>query len=229
MAEEVIRAAGAVLWRPPPPPGAERELALVHRPHRKDWSFPKGKLEEGEHPVVAAAREVLEETGLRVALGRPLPSRRYRVDGRPKHVRYWAARAGEGTDDSWHETRIAAKRARYAAEALTPVFGGPARKLAKQLELVTELLGGVPRDRAGAPAGAAAGCIRHRGCAQLGRDTLPRHRASLRAQPRAGRGRRAAAVRGRSRRRAQGQPAADDRAAFPAQADGRVQPPPGAA
>ncbi len=47
----------------------------------------------------------------------------------------------DGTDDSWHETRIAAKRARYAAEALTPVFGAPARKLAKQLEQVTELLG----------------------------------------------------------------------------------------
>ena len=34
----------------------------------------------------------------------------------------------DGTDDSWHETRIAAKRARYAAEALTPVFGAPAKR-----------------------------------------------------------------------------------------------------
>jgi inorganic triphosphatase YgiF len=47
----------------------------------------------------------------------------------------------DGTDDSWHETRIAAKKARYAAEALTPVFGGPAKSLAKDLERVTELLG----------------------------------------------------------------------------------------
>ncbi len=47
----------------------------------------------------------------------------------------------DGTDDSWHETRIAAKRARYAAEALTPVFGHVAKTLAKDLERVTELLG----------------------------------------------------------------------------------------
>jgi CHAD domain-containing protein len=47
----------------------------------------------------------------------------------------------DGTDESWHETRIAAKRARYAAEALTPVFGARAKSLAKDLERVTELLG----------------------------------------------------------------------------------------
>jgi inorganic triphosphatase YgiF len=47
----------------------------------------------------------------------------------------------DGTDESWHETRIAAKRARYAAEALTPVFGSVAKSLAKDLEQVTELLG----------------------------------------------------------------------------------------
>jgi inorganic triphosphatase YgiF len=47
----------------------------------------------------------------------------------------------DGPDDSWHETRIAAKRARYAAEALVPVFGQPARKIAKRIEQVTELLG----------------------------------------------------------------------------------------
>ncbi|MFI5099582.1 MAG: NUDIX domain-containing protein [Actinomycetes bacterium] len=90
MAVQVIRAAGAVLWRP----AADGiELALVHRTQRKDWSFPKGKLEPGEHPAVAAVREVAEETGYAIALGRPLPSRRYHVDGLPKHVRYWAARA----------------------------------------------------------------------------------------------------------------------------------------
>jgi 8-oxo-dGTP diphosphatase len=91
--DQVIRAAGAVLWRPAADGSTETELALVHRPHRKDWSFPKGKLEPGEHPAAAAVREVFEETGYTVALGRPLPSRRYLVDGQPKHVRYWAAGA----------------------------------------------------------------------------------------------------------------------------------------
>ncbi len=110
MPDEVIRAAGAILWRPVTGSGdgsspasdtaAETasdgghrrlQIALVHRPHRKDWSFPKGKLEPGEHPTAAAVREVGEETGYHVALGRPLPNRRYEVDGVPKQVRYWAA------------------------------------------------------------------------------------------------------------------------------------------
>ena len=47
----------------------------------------------------------------------------------------------EGHDEDWHETRKAAKKARYAAEALTPVFGDPAKALATQVERVTELLG----------------------------------------------------------------------------------------
>ena len=47
----------------------------------------------------------------------------------------------QGHDDHWHETRITAKKARYTVEACVPVFGTPAKKLAKQLELVTELLG----------------------------------------------------------------------------------------
>ncbi|MEI2715717.1 MAG: CYTH and CHAD domain-containing protein [Candidatus Nanopelagicales bacterium] len=41
----------------------------------------------------------------------------------------------------WHETRIAAKKARYAAEAVEPVFGRPAKELVKVLEQVTEILG----------------------------------------------------------------------------------------
>ena len=47
----------------------------------------------------------------------------------------------DGSDDSWHEVRIAGKRARYAAEALVPVFGAEAKTFARNLERVTELLG----------------------------------------------------------------------------------------
>lgn len=43
--------------------------------------------------------------------------------------------------EPWHETRIAAKKARYAAELVTPVFGEPAKRLAKALAEVTENLG----------------------------------------------------------------------------------------
>jgi 8-oxo-(d)GTP phosphatase len=85
-----IHAAGMVLWRPS---GSGREVALVHRPRYDDWSFPKGKLEHGEHPLLAAVREVAEETGLRATLGRPLPTARYQDrGGRPKRVDYWAGR-----------------------------------------------------------------------------------------------------------------------------------------
>jgi CHAD domain-containing protein len=40
-----------------------------------------------------------------------------------------------------HEVRKAAKRARYAAESAAPVVGKPARRLAKRMEAVQEVLG----------------------------------------------------------------------------------------
>lgn len=43
--------------------------------------------------------------------------------------------------EPWHETRIAGKRARYAAELVAPVFGAPAKRLSKALAGVTENLG----------------------------------------------------------------------------------------
>jgi 8-oxo-(d)GTP phosphatase len=89
---DLIRAAGALLWRSVPD---EPQFGLVHRAARHDWSWPKGKLEPGEHVLLAAVREVAEETGQTVVLGRPLPTQMYRVDGRPKHVRYWTAHAPE--------------------------------------------------------------------------------------------------------------------------------------
>ena len=44
-------------------------------------------------------------------------------------------------DDAWHEVRKSAKAARYAAEAVRPALGKPAKRLARQVERVTELLG----------------------------------------------------------------------------------------
>ncbi|MCE9623236.1 MAG: CYTH and CHAD domain-containing protein [Actinomycetia bacterium] len=46
-----------------------------------------------------------------------------------------------GSDEPWHETRLRAKRARYATDALAPVFGKDALRFAKSLEQVTDLLG----------------------------------------------------------------------------------------
>ena len=93
---QVVHAAGAVLWRER---RGDLEVALIHRPRYKDWSWPKGKLEPGEPVAAAAVREVEEETGIPVVLGVPLPLLRYSLpDGGMKQVRYWAAREARPQD-----------------------------------------------------------------------------------------------------------------------------------
>ena len=93
---EPIVAAGAVVLRET---DGQTQIAVVHRPRYDDWSLPKGKQEPDEHVLATAVREVHEETGLRVALRRPLPSREYLVSGQPKVVHYWLALVLPGGDD----------------------------------------------------------------------------------------------------------------------------------
>jgi len=93
---KLIKAAGGVAWRPGP--DGDPEILLVHRKRYDDWSLPKGKTEPGELLPVTAVREVLEEGGARLALGRRLISVRYQVGGRPKRVHYWAARVASLDD-----------------------------------------------------------------------------------------------------------------------------------
>ncbi len=94
-----MRAAGAVVWRWRSS-GHGVEVALVHRPRHGDWSLPKGKRDPRETRQATAVREVAEETGLAVTLGRSLGSVRYRVlaaDGaRRKVVEYFSAQARGG-------------------------------------------------------------------------------------------------------------------------------------
>jgi 8-oxo-dGTP pyrophosphatase MutT (NUDIX family) len=90
----VVRAAGGVLWRPA---GDGLEICVVHRPYRADWSLPKGKLDDHEHPLAAAVREVLEETGVRGEPHLRLPEVAYDLpDGTPKTVEFWLMRAQPG-------------------------------------------------------------------------------------------------------------------------------------
>ena len=95
-----IVAAGAVVSRKGP------EVLLVHRPRYDDWSFPKGKLDPGEHVTTAAVREVAEETGLDIRIGPPLSTQHYPVrngETGEKRVHYWAARTVASDDVSTYQ------------------------------------------------------------------------------------------------------------------------------
>jgi 8-oxo-dGTP diphosphatase len=83
LAVTFIRAAGGLVVR-------DDTVLLVHRPRYDDWTFPKGKANDGETDEECAVREVHEETGLRCTLGDELPTTEY-VDsrGRSKRVRWW--------------------------------------------------------------------------------------------------------------------------------------------
>jgi 8-oxo-(d)GTP phosphatase len=130
-----IRAAGAVVWRDGPD---GIQIAVVHRPKYDDWTLPKGKCEPGEHVLLTAVREVAEETGQVVTLGRRLSPSYYEVDGRPKRVDYWAGRSvdpsapfvpGHEVDDlAWMPMAAAAQRLTYDRDVavLEEFAGGPA-------------------------------------------------------------------------------------------------------
>lgn len=67
-----------------------KHILLVKARDKDLWQLPGGRLETGETPVQAVVREVREETGLRVTVGR-LTGRYLREDG--SVARVYAARA----------------------------------------------------------------------------------------------------------------------------------------
>jgi 8-oxo-dGTP diphosphatase len=116
-----IRAAGGVLWDTID--GVTR-VALVHRPRYDDWSFPKGKLNNGEHVLLGAIREVVEETGYNALVGRALGETRYMKQTSSglaqKVVHYWAMRAVDGKFTPGDEVdEVLWLRPRDAARLLT--------------------------------------------------------------------------------------------------------------
>jgi 8-oxo-dGTP pyrophosphatase MutT (NUDIX family)/phosphohistidine phosphatase SixA len=85
-----VYAAGAVCWRMSK---GEIELAIVFRTKHKDWTFPKGKVDPGELLPETAVREVEEEAGIRIRLGRKLAVIDYELDsGETKEVHYWVSK-----------------------------------------------------------------------------------------------------------------------------------------
>ena len=135
-----MRAAGAVVTR------KHGQVLLVHRPKYDDWSFPKGKLDRGEHVVTAAVREVAEETGLDIRLGPALSSQRYlQSNGRWKTVEYWTGRV-LGSDDvsgykpndeidavEWVEWSAAMSRLTYPYDRETLTEARPLRRKTRAL------------------------------------------------------------------------------------------------
>jgi 8-oxo-dGTP diphosphatase len=92
---DLIRAAGGIVLRPVS--SGRYEVACIFRAARGDWTFPKGKLDEGETFEQAAVREVLEETGLSCEVVRFVGTTNYtHRKGKPKIVAYYLMRASEG-------------------------------------------------------------------------------------------------------------------------------------
>jgi len=98
------------------------EVLLVHRPRYDDWSFPKGKVDEGETAAEAALREVAEETGFAAALGEHVGVVEYPDRfARPKVVHYWAMSVesgaftpnGEVDEVAWLDVASALDRLSY--------------------------------------------------------------------------------------------------------------------
>lgn len=80
------RVAGGLVWRDEPDGW---KLAVIHRPKKRDWSLPKGRLEEGESFAAAALREVAEETGCRARIEEFAGFALYPTKGAPKFVMFW--------------------------------------------------------------------------------------------------------------------------------------------
>jgi 8-oxo-dGTP diphosphatase len=97
----IVAAAGGAVWRATDDGGLE--VVLVHRPRYDDWSLPKGKLDAGEHALPAAVREIGEETGLRVVVGRRSVRTSYPVAEGVKRVDYWVMHAVGGDFQPNHE------------------------------------------------------------------------------------------------------------------------------
>lgn len=91
MTETAVYAGGGVVWRLV---DEKIKVLLIHRTRYRDVTLPKGKVDPGEMLAETAAREILEETGIRVSLGVPVGVSRYRLPSkRTKIVHYWAAEA----------------------------------------------------------------------------------------------------------------------------------------
>jgi 8-oxo-(d)GTP phosphatase len=133
--DDVIRAAGALLWRPA---SSGYEIAVVHRRRYDDWTLPKGKLQGEESWRQAALREVREETGYNAVIVGFAGAIVYENRGTQKVVRFWhmvakgepAAHIDEEVAQAfWLSPEDAHDRLQYPLEkALIDVWQGPGKE-----------------------------------------------------------------------------------------------------
>jgi CHAD domain-containing protein len=97
--------------------------------------------------LIAALDELVENPPLTARAARPankeLPRHVARADNRVHRFMRQAAKLpdGDARDERLHDARKAAKRARYAAEAVRPALGKVAERFAEQMEQLQEDLG----------------------------------------------------------------------------------------
>ncbi len=99
------------------------------------WEFPGGKLEEGETPAAALAREMREELGVEIDGVRPLWVIRHAYDDREVELHFLAARIAAGEPRALQADAIGW----YAPEAMPGLPILPA-----DLEIVARLVPGLP-------------------------------------------------------------------------------------
>ena len=76
------------------------------------------------------------------AAGRVLPATARRTYRRTRRrIRQAGHTPGGGQEAAYHEARKAAKRARYAGEAVSPALGHDARRFTKQMKKIQSVLG----------------------------------------------------------------------------------------
>jgi 8-oxo-dGTP pyrophosphatase MutT (NUDIX family) len=136
--------------------GASRRLLMVERDDGLGWAVPGGRVEPGEHPVAAAARELGEETGLACGEIRPveLPAR-YVPDPRASDeawavtvpVIFGLGTAGpggrlpavQGGDDARRAAWLPAATFGTLAAAVADEYGG--RVFAAHVQMLADILG----------------------------------------------------------------------------------------
>jgi len=100
----VVVAAGALITDP------SGRVLLVKPNYRELWSIPGGICEFGEPPHVGCHREVAEEVGLEIAVGRPLVidwSQPYGTDARPiMHLIFDGGQVDDGRDIVLQEAEL---------------------------------------------------------------------------------------------------------------------------